>query len=74
MQVRAAVEGLDLNLVARQLYEAAQAFHTYYHHFPVLQEPDDLKRRARLLTVACFARLLRQNLRDLLGIPVPERM
>ncbi len=74
MQVRAAVEGLDLNLVARQLYEAAQAFHTYYHHFPVIQEPDDLKRRARLLTVACFARLLRQNLRDLLGIPVPERM
>jgi arginyl-tRNA synthetase len=74
MQVRAAVEGLDLNLVARQLYEAAQAFHAYYHHFPVIQEPDDLKRRARLLTVACFARLLRQNLDQLLGIPVPERM
>ena len=74
MQVKTAVEGLDLNLVARQFYEAAQAFHTYYHHFPVLQEPDERKRRARLLTVALFAKLLRQGLRDLLGIPVPERM
>ncbi len=74
VQVRAAVEGLDLNLVARQFYEAAQAFHAYYHHFPVLQEPDEQKRRARLLTVALFAKLLRQGLRDLLGIPVPERM
>ena len=74
MQVKAAVEGLDLNLVARQFYEAAQAFHNYYHHFPVLQEPDERKRRARLLTVALFAALLRKGLRDLLGIPVPERM
>jgi arginyl-tRNA synthetase len=74
VQVKAAVEGLDLNLVARQFYEAAQAFHAYYHHFPVLQEPDERKRRARLLTVALFAKLLRQGLSDLLGIPVPERM
>ncbi len=74
VQVKAAVDGLDLNIVARQFYEAAQAFHAYYHHFPVLQEPEDLKRRARLLTVALFARLLRQGLTDLLGIPVPERM
>jgi arginyl-tRNA synthetase len=74
MQVKTAVEGLDLNLVARQFYEAAQSFHNYYHHFPVLQEPDERKRRARLLTVALFAQLLRQGLRDLLGIPVPERM
>ncbi len=74
VQVKAAVDGLDLNLVARQFYEAAQAFHAYYHAFPVLQEPDERKRAARLLTVALFAHLLRRDLNNLLGIPVPERM
>ncbi len=72
--VHQAVESLDLNLAARHLYEAAQAFHTYYHAFPVLQEENAEKRRARLLTVALFARLLRESLEKLLGIPVPERM
>jgi len=74
VHVKSAVEGLDLNLIARQYFAAAQAFHTYYHHFPVLQETDEPKRRARLLTVALFARLLRGGLETLLGIPVPERM
>jgi len=72
--VEQACGALDLNLVARQLYVAAQAFHAYYHAFPVLQEPDEERRRARLLTVALFARLLRDNLDRLLGVPVPERM
>ena len=74
VQVKMAVEALDLNIVARQLYDAAQAFHAYYHHFPVIQETDPDKRAARLLTVALFARLLREGLHQLLGIPVPERM
>jgi len=74
LQVRSAVEGLDLNQVAKNLCAAAQAFHTYYHHYPVLQEEDPGRRRARLVTVALFAGLLRENLRRLLGIPVPERM
>ncbi len=74
IQVKMAVDSLDLNIVARQLYDAAQAFHAYYHHFPVIQEPDPARRAARLLTVALFARLLREGLDQLLGIPVPERM
>ena len=74
VQVNSAVENLDLNLIARQYFAAAQSFHTYYHHYPVLQETDPKKRRARLLTVALFARLLRNGLKDLLGIPVPQRM
>jgi len=74
IQVQMAVDSLDLNIVARQLYDAAQAFHAYYHHFPVIQEPDPAKRAARLLTVALFARLLREGLGQLLGIPVPDRM
>jgi arginyl-tRNA synthetase len=74
VQVRAAADHLDLNLIARQLFTAAQAFHAYYHHFPVLQEPDERKRHARFVTVALFARLLRDGLNTLLGIPVPERM
>ncbi len=74
IQVKTAVEGLDLNLVARQFFDAAQAFHAYYHHYPVLKEADPEKRRARLYTVALFARLLREGLWRLLGIPVPDRM
>jgi arginyl-tRNA synthetase len=74
LQVKAAADGLDLNVIARQFYDAAQAFHAYYHHFPVLQEEDPAKRDARLLTVALFAKLLRKGLEDLLGIPVPEKM
>ncbi len=74
VQVRSAVDGLDLNVVARQFYDAASAFHTYYHHFPVIQEPDPARRAARLMTVALFARLLRDGLDRLLGIPVPEKM
>lgn len=74
LQVRTAVEGLDLNLVARQFFDAAQAFHAYYHHYPVLKEADAEKQRARLYTVALFARLLREGLWTLLGIPVPDRM
>jgi arginyl-tRNA synthetase len=68
------VDGLDLNIVARQYFDAAQAFHGYYHQFPVIQEADPKKRFARLYTVALFARLLRSGLETLLGIPVPEKM
>ncbi len=74
IQVRTAVDGLDLNIVARQYFDAAQAFHGYYHQFPVIQEADPKKRFARLYTVALFARLLRSGLETLLGIPVPEKM
>ncbi|MCI4397569.1 MAG: arginine--tRNA ligase [Acidobacteria bacterium] len=72
--VQQATSSLDLHLVARHLYQAAQAFHAYYHAFPVIQEPDPQKREARLLTVLLFARLLRSSLQELLGIEVPERM
>jgi arginyl-tRNA synthetase len=74
VQVQSAVDGLDLNLVARHFFNVAQAFHSYYHNAPVLQEPDGEKRRARLLTVALFTRFLRAGLKDLLGIEVPEKM
>jgi arginyl-tRNA synthetase len=74
VQVQSAVDGLDLNLVARHFFNVAQAFHTYYHNAPVLQEPDVEKRRARLLTVALFVHFLKEGLRDLLGIEVPEKM
>ncbi len=73
-QVKTAAETLDLNLVVRAFHEIAHTFHTYYHEYPVLKEADPVKRRARLLTVALFARFLREGLDTLLGIPVPERM
>ena len=74
VQVRSAVENLDLNIVARHFYGLTQSFHSYYHDFPVLQEPDESRRRARLYAVALFGRLLREGLMDLLGISVPEKM
>ncbi|MEJ2367811.1 MAG: arginine--tRNA ligase [Acidobacteriota bacterium] len=73
-QVYQAVESLDINLVAKHLFTAAQSFHNYYHRFPVLQEENVEKRRARLLTIRLFAMFLRNGLEDLLGIRVPERM
>jgi arginyl-tRNA synthetase len=74
VQTQSAVDGLDLNLVARHFFSVAQGFSSYYHSAPVLQEPDPEKRRARLLTVALFVRFLKSGLRDLLGIEVPEKM
>jgi arginyl-tRNA synthetase len=72
--VSRAVELRELNLIARNMYEIAQAFHNYYHKAPVLQEEDEGKRKARLLFISIFARLFEDYLGDLLGIETPRRM
>lgn len=72
--VSRAVELRELNLIARNMYEIAQAFHNYYHKAPVLQEEDEGKRKARLLFISIFARLFEDHLGDLLGIETPRRM
>jgi arginyl-tRNA synthetase len=72
--VERAVELLELNLIAKSLYEIAHSFHNYYHKAPVLQEEDEQLRRSRLLFVAIFAALFRESLETLLGIETPQRM
>lgn len=72
--VSKAVELCELNLIAKSVYEIAQAFHNYYHKAPVLQEEDENLRRSRLLFVSMFSRLFGESLEGLLGIETPRRM
>ncbi len=72
--VSRAVELRELNLIAKNMYEIAQAFHNYYHKAPVLQEEDEGRRKARLLFISIFAGLFEDYLRGLLGIETPRRM
>lgn len=72
--VSKAVELCELNLIAKSVFEIAQAFHNYYHKAPVLQEEDEKLRRSRLLFISLFSRLFGESLETLLGIETPRRM
>jgi arginyl-tRNA synthetase len=71
--VEKAFDTLELSLVARAAVELAQKFHGLYHRHPILQEPDESVRAARLAMVHAFRGALEWLCR-LLGIPVPDRM
>ena len=68
-----AAESLELSLIARHALGLAQRFNALYHKHPILQEPDAAVRAARLAAVQVFRRGLESG-RELLGVPVPERM
>jgi arginyl-tRNA synthetase len=71
--VRQAVETLELSTLAKHVYGIAQSFNSFYHKYPVVQEPDDAVRAVRTAVV----RLVHDGMVDLLelmGIGVPERM
>jgi arginyl-tRNA synthetase len=70
---RQAVGSLELSTAARYAFELAQAINGFYHKHPVLQEPDDRVREARLAVLLVADRALRECL-SLLGVPVPARM
>jgi arginyl-tRNA synthetase len=72
-RVRAAGEGLEPSLVARQAIDLAQKFNAVYHRHPILQEPDAELRQARLAATRLFAGGMAE-LCELLGIDRPERM
>lgn len=72
--VEKAVSNLELNIIAKYLFEISQMFHNYYHIAPVLQESDERKRKARLLFVSLFSERFRQILNEIVGIDVPQRM
>ena len=68
-----AASTLELSLVARQALELAQKFNAVYHRHPVVQEPDETLRIARLTAVLVFLRGL-ETLSGVLGIPLPQKM
>lgn len=59
--------------VARNAFQAAQAFNNFYHHTHILNE-QDAGRRAVLLAVVRLVLDELAYLMDLMGVPVPERM
>jgi arginyl-tRNA synthetase len=70
---RQAVESLELSALAKQAYLLAQAFNSFYHRYPVLQEPDAAARELRTAAVLLY----HDGMVDLLaqmGIDSPERM
>ena len=60
------------NLLANQLFETANAFHTFYEACPVLKS-EGVTQHSRLVLCEATARVLKQGL-ELLGVDVPERM
>jgi arginyl-tRNA synthetase len=70
-----AIRAEDVALVTKHAFAVAQAFHSYYQkpkHSLLHAESEEL-RAARALLVDAFVRQM-EDLLDLLGIPVPERM
>jgi arginyl-tRNA synthetase len=59
--------------VARYAFQLAQAFNSFYHGYPVLQEPDRERRIFLLWMTDYFRRQLEQTL-AILGIAVPMYM
>jgi arginyl-tRNA synthetase len=51
----------------------AQSFNTFYHDYPVLQEPD-AEKRAFLLWLTQYFRAQLERTLDVLGIEVPPYM
>jgi arginyl-tRNA synthetase len=71
--VRQAVDSLELSMLAKHAYLLAQAFNSFYHRYPVVQEPDAAAREVRTAVV----RLYLDGMIDLLalmGIDCPARM
>lgn len=69
-----AVLSLELNLIAKYLYEVSHMFHNYYHISPVLQESDERKKKAKLLFISIFSQRFRKILNEIVGIDIPQRM
>jgi len=68
-----AVESLELSQIAKYAFALAQSFNSFYHKYPVMKEPDERWRRARIVLTHMFRAQMRRAL-DLMGLPVPRRM
>ncbi len=72
-QVAQCVRKRRPDILAEYAYELARAFHTFYEEVPVLHAEDEEVRKARLKLVEAFT-IVMENVMNLLGIPVLERM
>ena len=70
---RMAVENLEFSTLAKYAFDLAQAINGFYHRHPVLREPDEAVRAARLAVLLVAENALVAAL-DLMGVPTPERM
>ncbi len=71
--VAQAVEALELSQIAKYAFTLAQRFNSFYHKYPVMQEPDPRLKQARVVLTYLFLAQMRQAF-HLMGIPEPERM
>ncbi|HET9784156.1 MAG TPA: DALR anticodon-binding domain-containing protein, partial [Terriglobales bacterium] len=71
--VEQSLEAREPAILAKYAFQLAQAFNAWYHHHPVLQEPDAAKRAFLLSAVAVVERQLTATL-DLMGVSVPNAM
>ncbi|HJT16645.1 MAG TPA: arginine--tRNA ligase, partial [Thermoanaerobaculia bacterium] len=71
--VRRAVDSLELSVITHELFELSQKFNSFYHKYPILNEPDPAERQRRAVCAEVYRRTMIASL-GLLGIPVPERM
>jgi arginyl-tRNA synthetase len=68
-----AVEASKPHILARALYDLAQAFSSFYEKCPVLRAPDEETKALRLILSRATERTLTAGL-DLLGIQAPQRL
>jgi arginyl-tRNA synthetase len=59
--------------LAKHVFQLAQLFNTFYHHYPILSEADEERKRFLLATVAVVRRELIRSL-AVMGISVPPVM
>lgn len=71
--VARAVESGEPSQLARNAFQAAQAFNFFYHQTHILKEPDESRQAVQLAIVRLALRELSAMMRTM-GMPVPERM
>lgn len=59
--------------LAKHVFQLAQLFNTFYHRFPILSEPDELRKKFLLMTAAVVRRELIRAL-GVMGIETPAVM
>jgi arginyl-tRNA synthetase len=59
--------------LAKHVFQLAQLFNTFYHHYPILSEPDEKRKKFLLATVSVVRRELLRAL-AVMGITVPPVM
>ena len=71
--VRRGVDSLELSTLAKHAYVLAQAFNSFYHRYPVVQESNEAVRTTRTAIVRVYHDGM-VALLELMGIEVPQRM